>query len=111
MDGTQEYIQGYLTRVGPLAERICVWLRSPASVLATETVLLYMQQAQEIAVVALPIIHKGTSAVAFLAILLPRSNSKLVYDLPESGRSVSQLRIRPAPLDWGMVVGAKKVLD
>ena len=35
--------------------------------------------------------------MAFLAILLPGSNSNLVYDLPESGRSISQVRIRPPP--------------
>ena len=31
----------------------------------------------------------------FFAILRPKSNFKLVYDLPESGRSVTQLEIRP----------------
>ena len=35
--------------------------------------------------------NNGTSAVAFLGILLARLNSKLVYDLPESGGSVTQL--------------------
>ena len=57
-----------------------------------------MQQGQDNVVVALQLYmqHRhGTSAVTFLAILRPKSNSNLVYDLPESGRSVTQVRIRP----------------
>ena len=46
--------------------------------------------------------RKGTSAVAFLAILLPRSNSKLVYDLP-AGAARLQL---VGPLGGGVRKGA-----